>query len=87
MDARPSIKDPAVKKALEEARTLGVRYLERALELDRDLANAKAALVRIRQAAQATDADRLANRALEDYMVAEDITEYARKDMAAGKRQ
>ena len=76
-----------MKKALEEARTLGVRYLERALELDRDLKNAKAALVRIRQAAQATDADRLANRALEDYMVAEDITEYARKDMAAGKRQ
>ena len=36
---------------------------------------------------QATDADRLANRAFEGYMVAEDITEYARKDMVAGKQQ
>ena len=43
--------------------------------------------MRIRLPEQATDADRLANRALEGYMVAEDITEYAKKDMAAGKQQ
>lgn len=36
---------------------------------------------------QGTDADRLANRALEGYMMAEDITEYAKKDMAAGKKE
>ncbi len=83
----PSLKDPAVKQALGQARALGVRYLERALELDPNLESAKATLVRIRLSERATDADRLANRALEGYMVAEDITEYAKKDMAAGKQQ
>jgi hypothetical protein len=83
----PWVRDPAMKQALEQPRALGVRYLERALELDPNLEIAKAALVRIRLAERTTDADRLANRALEGYMVAEDITEYARKDMAAGKQQ
>jgi hypothetical protein len=82
-----STKDPALKEAQHEARALGVRYLERALELDPNLPIAKAALVSIRLAGQATEADRLANRALEGYMVAEDITEYDKKDTAAGKRQ
>jgi beta-lactamase regulating signal transducer with metallopeptidase domain len=82
-----SIKDPALKEALDEVRALGIRYLERALELDPDLQIAKATLVSIRLPEQATEADRLANRALEGYMVAEDITEYAKKDTAAGKRQ
>jgi hypothetical protein len=80
-------KDPALKQALDEARALGIRYLERALELDPNLQIAKATLVNIRLPEQATEADRLANRALEGYMVAEDITEYAKKDTAAGKRQ
>jgi len=35
----------------------------------------------------ATDADRLANRAHEEYMRAEDLTEYVNKDMVAGKQQ
>jgi beta-lactamase regulating signal transducer with metallopeptidase domain len=87
--ARPnqSTKDPALKQALDDVRALGVRYLERALELDPNLEIAKATLVNIRLPEQATEADRLANRALEGYMVAEDITEYAKKDTAAGKRQ
>ncbi|MGH9373445.1 MAG: hypothetical protein ACRD15_18135 [Vicinamibacterales bacterium] len=83
----PSIKDPAVKQALEQTRTLGVRYLERALELNPNLESAKATLVRIRLPGRTTDADRLANRAHEGYMMAEDLTEYFKKDMAAGKQQ
>ena len=83
----PSSKDPAVKEALEQARALGVRYLERALALDPNLQSAKTTLVWIGLPERATDADRLANRALDRYMVAEDITEYAKKDMAAGKQQ
>jgi beta-lactamase regulating signal transducer with metallopeptidase domain len=82
-----SIKDPALRQALDDVRALGVRYLERALELDPNLQIAKATLVNIRLPEQATEADRLADRALEGYMVAEDITEYAKKDTAAGKRQ
>ena len=39
----PPAKDPAVKQALEQARALGLRYLERALELDPNLEIAKAA--------------------------------------------
>jgi tetratricopeptide (TPR) repeat protein len=81
------INDPALKQALDQIRALGVRYLERALELDPNLESAKATLVRIRLPEQATDADRLANRALEGYIVAEDIAEYAKKDMVAGKQQ
>jgi hypothetical protein len=82
-----SIEDPALKQAGHEVRALGVRYLERALELDANLKIAKATLVSIGVPEQATETDRLASRALEGYMVAEDITEYAKKDMAAGKQQ
>ena len=82
-----SVKDAAVKQALEQARSLGVRYLERALALDPNLESAKATLVRMRLPERTTEADRLANRALEGYMMAEDITEYVKKDMAAGKQQ
>jgi hypothetical protein len=85
--SNPSVKDPALKQALDEIRTLGVHYLKRASTLDPDLEMAKATLVTIRLPEQATDADRLANRAFEGYMIAEDITEYARKDTAAGKQQ
>jgi hypothetical protein len=83
----PSSQDPSLAPALDEVRRLGVRYLERALALDPSLQSARATLVRSRLSARATDADRLANRALEGYMVAEDITEYARKDSASGQRQ
>lgn len=84
---RSSSPDPVVDRALEEVRALGVRYLTRSLELDPGLESAKAALARMRLPLRATDADRLANQALEAYMVAEDITEYSKKDLAAGKRQ
>ncbi|HEX6462884.1 MAG TPA: M56 family metallopeptidase, partial [Vicinamibacterales bacterium] len=80
-------KDPAMNQALDEVRTLGVGYLERALKLDPNLENAKAVLVHVRMSERTTDADKLAARAFEGYMVAEDITEYAKKDMAAAKRQ
>jgi beta-lactamase regulating signal transducer with metallopeptidase domain len=80
-------RDPAVKQAVEQARALGVRYLERALELDPNLTGAKATLVRMRLPELVNDADRLANRALEGYTVAEDIVEYAQKDTAAAKQQ
>jgi hypothetical protein len=83
---RPT-KDPAMKQALGQARALGVRYLERALEIDPTLETAKAILVWTRLPGRITDADRLANRANEHYMMAEDITEYAKKDLAAGRRQ
>jgi hypothetical protein len=87
--ARPNspTRDPALTPALDEIRALGVRYLERALELDPDLEIAKATLVAIRLPERATDADRLAARALEGYTVAEDITEYVKKDAAAARRQ
>jgi beta-lactamase regulating signal transducer with metallopeptidase domain len=86
--ARPnqSTRDPALKQTLDEVRALGVRYLERALELDPKLKFAKAILVAIKLPEQATEADRLANRAHMDYMRAEG-TEYYKKDTAAGKQQ
>ena len=77
------IKDPAAA----QVRALGVRHLERALELDPTLVGARAALVRTRLPERATDADRLANRAHEGFMIAEDITEYVKKDAAAAKQQ
>ena len=83
----PSGRDPAARQLLEQARALGVRYLERALALDPNLETAKAALVRITLPERATEADRIANRAYGQFMVAEDITEYGKKDMAAGKQQ
>jgi beta-lactamase regulating signal transducer with metallopeptidase domain len=79
--------DAAARQAFDEARASGTRYLQRALQLDPSLERAKAALVRVSLRQRATDADRLANRAFEEYMVAEDITEFAKKDMIAGKQQ
>jgi Zn-dependent protease with chaperone function len=83
----PPIKDPALTQARANVRALGVRYLQRALELDANLESAKATLVRIGLPERATAADRLANRAHEDFIRAEDVTEYVKKDMAAGKQQ
>jgi hypothetical protein len=83
----PPIKDAALKQALDEIRALGVRYLERAVKLDPNLEIAKATLVTIKLPEQATEADRLAARAVEGYMLAEDITEYVKKDRAAAKQQ
>ena len=85
--ANPSDRDPAAKQTLEQIRALGIGYLERALELDPTLTSAKATLVRIRLRERATEADRLANRAHEGFMIAEDITEYAKRDVAAAKQQ
>ena len=83
----PSTNDPAVKRVLEDARALGNRYLERALKIDPTLDVAKAAFVRMRLQEQTTDADRLASRSFEHYLIAEDITEYAKQDFTAGKEQ
>ena len=82
-----STKDQTLKQAEERLAALGVRYLERALDLDPGLESAKATLVSIRLPLRMTDADRLANRAHERYSIAEDVTEYFNKDMAAGKQQ
>jgi hypothetical protein len=86
---RPSgpIKDPALTQALNDIRARGIRYLERALELDPSHVMAKATLTRIRLPERTTDADRLANQAHGEYVRAEDITEYVKKDLAAGKQQ
>ena len=81
------VKDHALQQAHGEIRALGVRYLERALELEPNLESAKTALVRLRSTERATDVDRLADRALGRYMIAEDITEYARKDPATAKKE
>ena len=81
-----SIKDPALKKALDEVRALGVRYLERSLKLEPNLDIAKAIRVRIRMPEQSTEADHLANRAHDEYIRAEGM-EFYKKDVAAGKRQ
>jgi beta-lactamase regulating signal transducer with metallopeptidase domain len=83
----PPVKDTAVKEALEQTRALGIRYLERALQLDPKLDSAKAVLVRIRLEGQATDVDHLVAGAVEGFMRSEDITEYAKKDVAAAKTQ
>jgi hypothetical protein len=79
--------DPAVKQEVEQARALGVRYLERALEFDPNLQGAKQTLVLTRRRERQTEADRLAERAYHGYMSAEDITEYAKKDPAAARQQ
>ena len=57
------------------------------MEIDPNVEIAKGTLVRLRLHERSTEAARLANRAIETFMMAEDITEYARKDMAAAKRQ
>jgi hypothetical protein len=85
--ANASAKDPAQQQVVAEIRAQGVRYLERALALDPNRVGAKATLVRIRFSERVTDADRLANRAHEGFMIAEDITEYAKKDITAAKQQ
>jgi hypothetical protein len=84
---RASTKHAAMNQALEELQTLGMRYLEKALELHPNLESAKVTLLRMRLPAQMNDTDRLAIRAHEQYTIAEDITEYAKKDMAAGEQQ
>ena len=84
---RSSGADAAMTQALDEARALGVRYLERAQALDPSHEGAKAALVRIRLADAPAEIDRLATGALERYLISEDITEYARKDGAAATQQ
>lgn len=83
----PPTKDPALERAQAQFHALGLSYLERALKLDPNHVAAKTALVNLRVHDQLTDADRLANRAFEGHMTAEDITEYHKKDTDTGKRQ
>ncbi|HET9358984.1 MAG TPA: M56 family metallopeptidase [Vicinamibacterales bacterium] len=83
----PSTKEPALNQALDEVRALGIRYLERALELDPGLEIAKATLTLVTLPERATDGDRLAALALRELHVAEDVTEFVKKDVAAGKQQ
>ncbi len=83
----PPVRDPEQKQVADEIRALGIRYLERALKLDPNLEGAKATLVKIRLPQMVTDADRLANRANEGFMISEDITEYVKKDTAAARQQ
>jgi len=82
-----AITDPAITQVMDQARSLGIRYLERALALDPNLALARVGLVRVRLPERTTEADLLANRAFDRYIVAEDITEFVEKNMAAGKQQ
>ena len=82
----PPTQDPELKEALAGIQALGVRYLERALELDPTLEIAKAILVNTRGPAQSTEADRLATRAHLAYMRAEG-TDYYKRDPAAAKQQ
>ena len=70
-----------------EFQQMGQRYLERAIQLDPNLESAKASLFRATAGKTMTEADRLANRAHERYMISEDITEYAKKDPATAKQE
>ncbi|HET9360390.1 MAG TPA: hypothetical protein VFO58_11610, partial [Vicinamibacterales bacterium] len=58
-----------------------------ALELDPGLEIANATLTLVTLPERATDADRLAALALRELHVAEDVTEFVKKDLAAGKQQ
>ena len=84
---RGPIKDAALQEAHERVRDLGVSYLRRAVELDPQLENAKASLYVATSRKQLNEADRLANRANERYMISEDITEHAKKDPAKAKTE
>ena len=75
------------RAAYEPVRALGLRYLQRALEINPQDVVAKTALVRAQLSEQTTHIDRLASRAEETFMVSEDITEYARKDLDKAKQQ
>ena len=89
--ARPGnaaqLKDQRFQEAIAVINKMGVRYLERAVELDPNLESAKAALYRTAAHNTMTEADRLANRAHERYMISEDITEHARQDPGKAKAE
>ncbi len=72
-------KEKAIQEAREQAKALGIRYLQRAIELDPNLETAKTSLYLATASEQQNEADRLANRAHERYISSEDITEYAQK--------
>ena len=84
---RESITDPGINDARDKARALGIRYLERAIEINPDLELAKTSLFVATHREQTTDADRLANRAHERYMQSEDIAEYHEKNPTTAKAQ
>ena len=80
-------KEKAIQEARAQAKALGVQYLQRALELDPKLETAKTSLYLATASEQQTEADRLANRAHERYIMSEDITEYARKQPEKAKAE
>lgn len=79
--------DPKQREAREEMREEGLGYLRRALELDPNLELAKRVVFMATSSERMTDADRLANRAHEKFMISEDITEYAKKDPDKAKNE
>ena len=91
VQARPGnaaqARDQKFQEALAIMRKMGVRYLERAVELDPKLESAKVSLYIATARETRNDADRLANRAHERYMISEDITDYAKKDPAAAAKE
>jgi beta-lactamase regulating signal transducer with metallopeptidase domain len=80
-------KDQKLNEALATVRKMGVRYLQRAVELDPNLERAKTSLYISTSTAKLNEADRLANRAHESYMISEDITDYAQKKPEEAKAQ
>lgn len=72
-------KEKDIQAAREQAKALGIRYLQRAIELDPNLETAKTSLYLATASEQQNEADRLANRAHERYIMSEDITEHVRK--------
>jgi beta-lactamase regulating signal transducer with metallopeptidase domain len=81
---RSPLNEPA-QAEVKAAQELGVSYLRRALELDPNLESAKRSLYLATAADTRNDADRLADKANERFMVSEDISEYAKKDPSKAK--
>lgn len=79
--------DPKQKQWREQVRQEGIAYLRQALEIDPNIESAKSTMFRVTSGERMTEADRLANRAHETFMISEDITEYARKDPNTAQTQ
>ena len=79
--------DKAITQVRESAQVLGIQYLQRAVEIDPQSVTARTVLYRTTAQRQMSEADRLANRAHERFMISEDITEYAKKDPATAKKE
>jgi tetratricopeptide (TPR) repeat protein len=79
--------DPTQKEFREARYQEGLGYLRRALEIDPNLELAKTTLFRMESGESMNEAERLANRAHEKFMISEDITEYAKKDPTKAKNE